>query len=597
MTFEIGIVLAVIAAALVLWISELLPIDLVAICIPVALVLTGVLDARTAFSGFSSVALLTIAAIFVVSQGLLRTGAVTFVGNWVIRTARGDYKRLLVLVMVTMVVSSAFINNTAIVAIFLPILLGVAGEFETAPSRLLIPMSYAAILGGTCSLIGTSTNLLVNDLLIRSGEEALWMFEFTPLGLIYAAVGLAYIYFVGRRLLPDRGSVSSYLTGGRGASEYMTEIQIPRSSPLAGKTVAEALATAHPEIRLLQIIRGEQIVWPPLDEVTILADDILLLKGDVNELLDLYRKEGVELLPGLKAEAERYEVKDMDLAELVITPNSPLIGRTLNGVHFRQHFGVSVMALQRHGAHLREQVADLPLRNGDVLLVMGDAGDVRELATFDEFLVLEGVREVVVRKAKAPVALAVVAGMVVAASVGIADIMVVAMTAALLMVLTRCLSLAEAYAALMPSVLVLIGGALALGEAMDRTGAAALLADQLVARIGELGPYAVLAAIYLITMAFTEVMSNNAAAVLMVPVALSAAAALGVDPRPYAIAVAFAGSASFSTPIGYQTNTLIYGPGGYRFSDFTRVGLPLNLLLWVIATISIPVFWPFYPSP
>jgi di/tricarboxylate transporter len=595
MTGEMIIVLGVLLGALILWLTEWWPIDLVGICIPVALVLFGVLTPQEAVAGFSSPALLTIASVFVVSAGLTRTGVITYVGNRLIALSRGDDRRLLLIVMLSIAVFSAFINNTAIVAMFLPLMLGIAQRFGVSPSKLLIPLSYASILGGTMSLIGTSTNLLVNGLMEAEGLRGISMFEITPVGAVYAAIGITYLFFVGRHLLPDRGTVTSYLQGHRSGGEYMTEVQVPEGSELVGQTVEAALQAAHPEVRLLQVIRGEALFWPPLDQVVIEAGDVFLLKGDVNQLLALYRQEGLELLPGLKAEAIRYAVKDMALAEVVIMPNSELIGRTLRDVQFRVHYGASVMALQRYGEHLRDELPGTRLRVGDVLLVMADREDIGRLRTYDEFLVLEGVEEVVVQESKAPIALGLILGLVALAALTPLPIMVLALAAAILTVVSGCLSMRQAYAALDLSVLVLIGGAMALGTAMDGTGTAAYLADQVVGALGQFGPQAVLAAVYLMTVLFTEMMSNAAAAVLMVPLAISIALGLGVDPRPFAIAVAFAGSAAFSTPIGYQTNTLVYGPGGYRFFDYTRVGLPLNLILWAVASVLIPYWWPLVP--
>ena len=599
MTGEMLIVLGVLLAALILWLTEWLPIDLVALCIPVVLTLTGVLQPGEAVAGFASTALLTVAAILVVSAGLTQTGVITYVGSQIIRFSAGDETRMMLLVMLTMALFSGFINNTAVVAMFLPIMLGVAQEFSISPSKLLIPLSFASILGGTTSLIGTSTNILVHGLMEENGLEGLGMFEITPVGLIYAAVGLTYLFFIGRKLLPDRGTVTSYLggtAGPRASGEYMTEVQVPPGSKLIGQLVGDAIQRAHPNVRLLQILRDEAVFWPPLDQVEIAAGDIFLLKGDANEMVSLYKQEGLELVPGLKAEAVRYASRDMTLAELVITPNSPLIGRSLRGINFRQHYNASVMALQRHGEHLRDELPSIRLRVGDVLLVMVDRTEIQRLMTYQEFMVLEGVQEVVVNRDKAPIAIFLVAALIGLASFTSIPIMVLALSAAILMVITRCLTMRQAYASLDMSVLILIGGAIALGRAMETTGAAEVIALAVVDGVGDYGPQVVLSGIYLLTVLFTELMSNNAAAVLMVPIALSVASGLGVDPRPFAVAVAFAGSAAFSTPIGYQTNTLVYGPGGYRFTDYTKVGIPLNLILWAVATLLIPVFWPLVPT-
>lgn len=599
MTGEMYIVLGVLAAALVLWVTEWLPIDLVALCIPVVLILTGILQPGDAVAGFASTALLTVAAILVVSAGLTQTGVITYVGAQIIHFSRGDERRMILLVMVTMAVFSGFINNTAVVAMFLPIMLGVAKEFEISPSKLLIPLSFASILGGTMSLIGTSTNILVHGLMEENGLEGIGMFEITPVGVVYAAVGLTYMFFIGRHLLPDRGTVTSYLgdTGSpRASGEYMTEVQVPAGSQLIGRLVKESIQKTHPNVRLLQILRDEAVYWPPLDQVEIAEGDIFLLKGDVNEIMALYKQEGLELIPGLKAEAVRYASRDMQLAELVITPNSALIDRSLRDINFRQHYNASVMALQRHGEHLRDELPSIRIRVGDVLLVMVDRTDIPRLMTYgSEFMVLQGVQEIVVNRDKAPIAIGLVLGLIAMATFSSLPVMVVAMGAAILMVITRVLTMRRAYASLDMSVLMLIGGAIALGKAMDQTGTAQLIADTVVNSVGAYGPHVVLSGVYLLTVLFTELMSNNAAAVLMVPIALSVANGLGVDPRPFAIAVAFAGSAAFSTPIGYQTNTLVYGPGGYRFTDFTRVGLPLNVILWIVASFLIPMFWPLVP--
>jgi di/tricarboxylate transporter len=417
--------------------------------------------------------------------------------------------------------------------------------------------------------------------------------------LVYAAVGLAYLFFIGRKLLPDRGTVTSYLggTGGpRASGEYMTEVQVPEGSALIGQMVGSSIQKTHPNVRLLQVMRDEAVFWPPLDQVEIAAGDIFLLKGDVNEMMALHKQEGLDLIPGLKADAVRYATRDMALAELVITPNSQLTGRSLRDINFRQHYGASVMALQRHGEHLRDELPSIRLRVGDVLLVMADRAEMGRLMTYGEFIVLEGVQEVVVNRDKAPIAIGLVVGLILLATLSSVPVMVLALVAAILMVVSRCLTMRQAYGALDMSVLMLIGGAIALGKAMGATGAAQLIADAVVNSVGAYGPHVVLSGVYILTVLFTELMSNNAAAVLMVPIALSVANGLGVDPRPFAIAVAFAGSAAFSTPIGYQTNTLVYGPGGYKFTDFTKVGLPLNLILWGVATVLIPLFWPLVPT-
>lgn len=583
--------LGILVAAMFLFASEIVSVDIGALIVLLALVLTGVLTPEEAVHGFANPAFLTVGAMFVLSAGLLRTGALTALSERVMVLSRGSERRLTLLLMVTVAVCSAFVNNTPVVVIFLPMVLSIANRSSILPSKVLIPLSYGAILGGTCTLMGTSTNILISSMVAGEGMRPLGMFEFTGMGVLFAIVGITYIYFIGRRFLPSHGTVTTYGSGR--LKEYLTEIEVPEGSPLCDRSADDVVAEYASRVQVFQIIRGEEIFWPPFASLRIRPGDAFLVKGEVNPLMNLIQSPEVSLSPGVGgSEADAGNLREMALAELVINPNSPLIGESLRNIHFPERYGVQALAIQRHGSHLREKVSEIPLRVGDVLLVLGGEAALNRLGAAPEFILLEEVREVVVNRKRSWVALTVLGLVVLLAATNILSILTAALAGAVVMVLTGCLVAREAYRAIDKSVLVLIAGSLSLGTALEKTGAASLLADRLVDLVGWGGPVAVLSGFYLLTVLLTEVMTNTAAAAVMLPIAVSTAAGLGVNPRSFIVAILFGASASFATPIGYQTNTFVYGPGGYSFTDFIRVGLPLQLTLWLLASIVIPILWP-----
>jgi di/tricarboxylate transporter len=585
-------VLVLMGLALFLFVTELVRVDLVGMGLMVAIALLGLVPPEQAFAGFAHPALLTVAAMFVLAAGLNRTGALAFVADRLIRASRGGPLLLLLLLMITAAVMSAFINNTTVVVIMIPLVISLAQKFGTSPSRLLMPLSFASILGGTCTLIGTSTNLLVSGLAVDAGHAPLGMFELAPIGLAFTAVGITYMVLFGRFLLPDRRPVSAALQGST-HREYLTEIQVGAGSSLVGSTLAESVLSRHPDLAILQVVRGEQILWPPLDKVVIQAGDVLMSRGPVSTIVSVQSEDSLEILPELARGHLRFDPTAATLAEVVILPNSPLVGVQVGDARFRRLYGVVVMALQRRGAHFRDKVTEMELRAGDILLLYGDENAVDKLEAVDEFILLERQRALQPPRSRALWALGILAAVVLAATTTLVPLLPAAMAGALLMVLTGCVSPREVYNAIDFKLLVLIAGALGLGAALEATGTASAIAGELVQLTAGIGLYAVLAAVYLMTTLCTEMLSNNAAAVLMVPIALSTADTLGVDTRPFLVAVTIAASASFATPIGYQTNTLVYGAGGYRFADFMRVGAPLNILLWIMATLLIPLIWSF----
>jgi di/tricarboxylate transporter len=596
LTFEALVVLGVVAGTLVLFVTERLPVDLVGLLVIVALVLTGVLEPGEALAGFSSSALITIACMFVLSAGLIRTGALEWLSSSLLAFANNSKPRLIVALMLAVALSSAFVNNTPVAVIFLPVVLAVAARLEIAPSRLLIPMSYASILGGTCTLIGTSTNLLVSQIAEQHGHPAISMFELSVPGLIFAVLGFLYLATAGRRLLPRRATVSTAVAGGK-IREFVTEIQFPASSPLVGKGFAEVLARV-PGVTPLMVIRGEELFMAPLvpnpRTQFSRAGDVLLLKGDPGSINALVGRDGITLPPELGELMSAPGVgRSLTMVELVINPNSPLIGRTLATFGFsRRHGGAAVIAVLRRDEHLRERVSDIRLRMGDTLLVACDENQLEALRNTDEFILLEGVAHEVMRRDKAPIAATIMAGMVALAALGVAPIASLALTAVALMVVTGCLPLRLAYSSIDSTIVVLIAGMLALGTALEKTGIAEAVASALVDTLRQHGPHAVLAGIYVLAMVVTSVVSNNAVAVLLTPIAVDTADVLGLHAAPFVFATLFGASACFATPIGYQTNLFVYGPGGYRFSDYLRVGAPLNLVLFAAAMVVIPWYWP-----
>ncbi len=592
-------VLVVVVVALVLWVLETLPVDLVSMLAVLALVVGGVISPDEALRGFGNSALITVACMFVLSAGLIQTGALDFVTGLMLNIGRGSKARSIGALLLTVTFLSAFMNNTPVAVIFLPIVLSVANKLEVAPSRLLIPLSYATIMGGTCTLIGTSTNLLVSQAVERAGRPALGMFEFASAGIIYALTGLVFLAVAGPLLLPRRASVTSAAPGGR-VREFVTEALFPPGSPLVGKTFQEVLGRV-PGLAPLMVIRGEETHLAPLISNPrtqfVRAGDVLLLKGAPSGINELLSRDGVTLPPELGAAlAGHGKGKAMTMVELVVNPNSPLIGRTLGGSEFSRHHGnASVIAILRRDEHLRERVSEIRMRMGDTLLALCDEERLGDLRNTDEFIMLEGVERQTVRRNKAPLAALILLAVVVLAAFEVMPMSFLALAGAVAMVLTGCLSLRQGYSAIDASVIVLIAGTLAMGLAMEKSGAIENISSAMLDFLQDWGPRAVLAGIFLLATLINALISNNAVAVLFTPIAISIARTLGLQPEPFIFAVLFGASCDYSTPIGYQTNLFVYGPGGYRFLDYVRIGVPLTLVLFAVSMLVIPWIWPFTP--
>ena len=586
---EIWIVLIIFLGAAVLFVTEKFPIDQVALMVLAALLVTGILNPEEAISGFSNPATVTVAAMLVISGGLQQTGALTVVGNLFVRIGQRPVL-FTCSIMVIAAAVSAFINNTAAVAVFLPIVLAAAAKNRIAPSRLLIPLSFASQFGGVCTLIGTSTNLLVSSISDQAGYGAFSMFEFSKLGLIMCGAGVLYLLVAGYWLLPNRGADA--LTEAYGLGGYLTELRVLEDSPLVGQTLREVALRENHDATVVAVLRGEKKIWA-FHSLVLEAGDLLLVQGKVDDLMRVKDKMKLEIEPELKVEDETLKSGDVALVEVLVAPRSRLIGETLVTADFSRRFRLLVLAIRRRGQNLRLKLGRVRLDFGDELLLQGAADDVEKLRRNPDFIVLDEHEKPEVRKRKLPISILITVGVVGVAAWGGMSILGTSLIGCVALLLTRCLRLQDAYSAVDWRVIFLLAGLLPLGLAMQKTGAAELVAGKAIDLVGGMGPYAVLAVFYIMTAILTEAMSNNAAAVLLAPIASSTAVQLGMDPKPLLMAVTFAASTSFATPVGYQTNAMIYNPGKYRYTDFLRIGVPLNLIFLALAVYFIPKFWPF----
>jgi len=592
-------VFAIILVALVLFATEPVPIDITAIGIMVALMvlgsdgpvnLTGI-SAAEGTSGFASSATLTVLAMFILSAGVQRTGIVQILGRRLARVTRDSLSRQLGVTMSLVGPISGFINNTAAVAILLPMVTDLAHEGGTSPSKLLIPLSYASMFGGMLTLIGTSTNILASDIIARPEYlgRPFSMFEFTALGAVVSAVGFVYLLTVGRWLLPERIGAEDDLTREFGMADYLTEVVVRENSPLVGQTVRGALEETEFDVDLIQLIRGDRVFLEPLGPKMIRAGDVFAVRTDRDTLVELLDVEGLDVVPDVTVDDEELELaeEEENLVEVVVAPGSSLVGETLASTSFRQRYSATVLALRRGGDVIRQRMDHLRLRVGDTLLVQATGDSVDRLNTNRNFIVAQEVERPDFRRSKIPLAVGIVAAVVGVAALDILPIVVSALTGGVLMVVTGCLKPAEVYEAVHWDIVFLLAGVIPLGIALERTGGADLVAELIVTSSGSLPLLGVLGLMYLVTALLTNVISNNASVVLMIPVAFETARQVGGDPFAFVLAVTFAASTAFMTPVGYQTNLFVYGPGGYRFTDYLKVGTPLQLLFAVATTLGI----------
>lgn len=600
MTFEIAFVLGLLLLAFILFVTEAFTLDVTALGILSILFLSGFLSPVEALSGFSNPAVITIALLLVLSRALQKTGLLEYLVVQINRLVSRSMLLGLSLYLFSIAIASALVNNTAVVAIFLPVTIRLASRYRISPSKVLIPLSYAAILGGTLTLVGTSTNLLVNSIYTSAGDyEPLGMFEFARFGAIKLVVGLFYILAVGPRLLPSR-TVTSSLTKSYHLGGYLTEVKVTSDSPLVGKSCLARGINQNYDVMVLDILREGALITDNIRGTSLRSGDILFVRGSLEDFLRMKEVEKVALLSDEKLTHQELVQENNVLVECLLTERSRLVGRSLKEINFRRRFGSFVLAIRREGAILRKKLAHLILNAYDTLLIYGSREKIQQLATSDEFIVLEEIEVVLKKRPFWWLSVAALGGAVTLAALGIVPILQGVLVGVVLLLIFRVITAVESYQAIHWQVIVLIAALLPLGVVIQNSGTAGWIGNSLFALLEafpeNLRAYALLALIYLLTIILTEISSNAASAVIMTPIALAACSQIGLEPRPFIFAVCFAASASFITPVGYQTNLMVYGPGGYKFKDYIKVGLPLALVMWVLAVLLIPLLWTFSSS-
>ena len=589
---EIWIVSIILLVTLYLLITEKIPIDLTSIGLIVALMLSEVLTPREAVSGLANPAVITVGCMFLISEGMIRSGVIAYMGQKVIQLSNGNAKIALLIILLTVAVASAFMNNTPVVVLFIPVVMTMCCEFGLSPSRFLIPLSYASILAGTATLTGTSTNIIISDLSAASGYGSLGMFELSVVGLPVAIAGLMFLFFFSFKIMPDTANPTCEFTDEE-KHKYLAEILIPKGSPLVDQDPARVFSSPDTGVEVLELIRYSHVFYPGRDPVYLAPDDRLLVKGTANEIMDVLQ-EGKAELPlsekGLFGKGDQ----DAMLVELIVPPQSEMVGQYLKDMSLIRDTDLHVIAIKRSNLHYTEQnLKDVQLKTGDILLLWCVTDKLEKIRSEGDMIIVENVHYKIFNRKKAGIATLIFSGFLVSVTAGFADIMVCALAAVFLMAASGCLQLRFAYRSLQPKVLLLIAATIGLGLAMDKTGASQFYAKAFLSVFSGFPPLFILGGIIIMTSISTQLLSNNATAVLILPLAISIALKLGLNPKPFIVAVCFGASACFATPIGYQTNLLVYGPGGYRFTDYLKLGLPLNLLVLVISTLLIPVFWPF----
>jgi uncharacterized repeat protein (TIGR01451 family) len=588
----VAIVIILLFVAVVLFATERIPIDIVTILLVMALVVTGTLSAKDAFAGFGDDIVITISGLFILTGGLVKTGVIDVIGRRLHKIAGGNEFRLTVLVMVVAAASAAVLKNTTTTAMFVPVVLGMCMRARVPPSKLMMPLAFGAILGGTCTLIGTSTNLAVSGAITRYGMQPFSMFELTPVGVAIVAVGLLYMLLLGLRLLPSRGGADS-LTEQYHIREYMSEVIVLPSSPLVGKTLAEANVGDELDLTVVGILRGNLGRIAPTPTEKIEAEDLLLVQGRIEDILRVKNETGIEIKADFKLSDNILEAGDVELFEAMVLRGSDFIGRTLKGLKFRQRFQLTVLAVNRHGVALLSKISTLPLRFGDVLLVQGKREQVERLASDGNLLLLEDVSE---RRGRASKRRWALLAFVVFLFFSVTHprqvpLPVAVLIGVLILLASRAIRTQEIYDLIEWRLIVLIAGMISFGTALEKTGADKYLADMIVQGVGSYGGLAVLAGFFVLTVALTQPMSNQAAALVVVPIAVKTAVSLGLNPRTFAVMVTYAASCSFLTPLE-PACVLIFTPGRYRFFDFVKVGSILTVAVFAVVMLLVPVFWP-----
>lgn len=584
------VVIGVLVATFVVIVTEKMRAELAALSACCVLLAFRVLSAHDLFPVFGNEAIITVGAMFVLSAALERTGVIASASRLLQTLPVRSERFVLLLLLPPVLAVSAFVNNTPVVVVFLPIIVTLARQHNLSASKLLMPLSFASILGGSATLIGTSTNLVASSAGQRLGLAPIGMFEMAPVGMLLAAVGLTVLFVFAPRVLPRRETMTSLLDGPS-ERQYLTEAFVPAGSALVGRTARAALGGALRRGRVLELVRHGEVCEGDPGEIPLEVGDRLRVSVDADSVAALKERRGLAVSAGGAADLALGETEINRRIECIVAPLSELIGHTLAEADLRERFGVIVLALHRRGHNVRERIVELPLQAGDVLLLEASDAALAKLRQGDDLLVLAGSQQTP-RRHKRWIAAAAIVAVVVVSSLQILPVAVASLIAVVVVITARCIDAEEAYHAIDWPSLFLIAGMLALGVALEKTQTAEVIARAFATQVAGFGPWVTLSLIILAASVLTNFLSNNAVAALLVPLAVETAALLQADPRPFLIGVAFGASACFATPIGYQTNTLVFGAGGYRFSDFLRLGLPLNFLHWILASIFVPLFWP-----
>ncbi|GAB3666386.1 SLC13 family permease [Echinicola sediminis] len=593
MTTEIIIVLTIIGIALVLFLSEKFSIDTVSIMVMVTFMVTGVLDFEEGVAGFSNPATITVCAMFVISAAVFKTGSLNSINLIFLRMSRNNEFMFLLTLMISAGILSAFINDTAVVALLMPTILKISKDTQIPPSKLLMPLSFGSLMGGVCTLLGTSTNILVSGIAQSNGLQPFGIFEMSGMGLIFLLTGIAYMMTIGRWLVPTR-QPSRELSETFDLGDYITEIFVTNKFEDIGTSINTSKFFNDYNVEAIQIIRENGEVINAYKYTVIRINDTIRVSCDKETLTRIRNVPGIELKIDLKLKDEDFKSQGYKLYEMVVPPNSNLINNTVKSLDFRSTYpGLTVLAIRHRNDILNKKLKHTKISAGDVLLVRGDEDVVGQIKRGDNLLIISEANTPRLNWRKIAFTMMIVTAVITLAALNVLSIPVSATCGVVLLIMFRCISTEEAYQAIDWKVLFMLAGILSMGTALEKTGAANLLANELVEQLDTYGPQTIMSIVFAITFLTTNVMSNNATAALLAPIAISIASALEVSDRPFLMAVTFGASLSFMTPMGYQTNTMIYTPGNYKFTDYLLVGTPLNLLYWIIASMCIPIFFPF----